>query len=196
MKKLKPACLEEIPSIFGWRKGLSTATRTTNPFVPIQMIYPGRPKVNPIVSKLNSGPRSVYHCPGRYTLQVAMFGGRSTFIDDKKTTGLFNNEWLSKSPLRTAADDAERVADMIAKDPEVQRTGFQPYVFHDLTSSKVMIGSFNEPTDPSAVKLREVLLHRAVTIADKGKGVMIAPANELTDLEDPNRPIKYLAQAK
>jgi|GEM_PF-1060793 len=195
VKKLKPKCLNEIPSIFGWRSGLSTATRTTNPYVPTQNIYPGRGKRDHLISQMNGGPRSIYNCPGRYTLQVAEFGGRAVFNPDQKTAGVFGNDWLRKSPLVTAADDAERLAEAIAKDPEIQRTGFQPYVYHDRTSSKVMVGAFYNANDPAAAKLRETLLRQAIPLTQKQRGVVIAPANQLTDLEDPNRPIK-VAQAK
>ena len=170
VKKLKPQCLEEIPSIFGWRKGLSTATRTTNPFVPAQYIYPGRGKRDHLLTTMNSGPRSIVHCPGRYTLQVAVYSGRETFVTENKPASLFSNDLLKKSPLMTAAEDAERVAEVIAKDPAVLATGYQPYVFHDRSSSKVLIGSFNDPNDPAAANLREVLLRRAVPIANQGKG--------------------------
>ena len=64
----------------------------------------------------------------------------------------------------TAADDAEKLADALAKDPEVQRTGFQPYVYHDRTSSKVMIGAFQSPQDPKAPQLRDSLLKLAVPL--------------------------------
>lgn len=193
VKKIKPKCLDEIPTIFGWRHGLSTATRTTNPFVPTQNIFPGRGPRDRLVHTMNGGPRSIYNCPGRYTIQVAEFGGRASFNPDQKTLGMFTNDWLRKSPLVTAADDAERLAERIAKDPELQKTGFQPYVYHDRTSSKVMMGSFNQPNDPAAVKLREILLKRTGELAFNQRGI-VAPAAQLTDLEDPNRPIK-LAQA-
>lgn len=189
VRKIKPKCLDEIPSIFNWRHGLSTALRTTNPYVPTQDIFPGKKK-DSLVDQMNAGPRSVFKCPGRYTIQVAEFGGRSLFNPSEKDPRLFEGGWLKKSPLVTAADDAERVADTLAKDPEIQRTGFQPYVYHDRTSSKVMVGSFNSPDDPAAVKLRDVLVRQAVPIANRSRGVVIAPANGLTDLEDPNRPIK------
>ena len=196
VKKLKPKCLNEIPTIFGWRTGLSTAIRTTNPYVPTQNIYPGRGKRDHLLGQMNSGPRSVVNCPGRYTLQVAEFGGRAVFNPEQKTVGMFSNEWLRKSTLATAADDAERVADILAKDPEIVRSGFQPYVFHDRTSSKVLVGAFQNPADPAALGLRDLLLKRAVPLADKQRGLIIAPGHQLTDLENPDHPIKTLAQAK
>src|SRR5205085_11155171 len=107
---------------------------------------------------------------GRYTLQSAEVSGRSTFNvtgAEKMVKMLGDEREVSKrSPLVTAADDAEKLADALSKAPEIQQTGYQPYVFHDRTSSKVMIGAFNSPDDPAAVRLRETLLRLAVPIMD------------------------------
>ncbi|GAC1472176.1 MAG: hypothetical protein NVSMB9_19130 [Isosphaeraceae bacterium] len=191
VKKIKPKCLGEMPTIFSWRQGLSTAIRTTNPYTATQNIFPGRGKRDRLISQMNAGPRSVFHCPGRYTLPVAEYGGRSVFNPSSADMRKFENNWLRKSPLITAADDAEKVAERLAKDPDIQQTGYQPYVYHDRTSSKVMIGSFNNPNDPAAYKLREVLLKNAIKISERVKhGLIIAPGNSLLDLEDPMTPIK------
>ena len=194
VKKIKPRCLDEMPTLFGWRKGqgLSTALRTTNPYVPAQNLYPGRKAGDKLVAQMNSGPRSIYNCPGRYTIQVAEFGGRAVFNPSEKDASLFDGSWLKKSPLMTAADDAEQLAENLSRDPEIQRTGAQPYVYHDRTSSKVLIGSFQDPKDPSASKLHETLLKVTYSLTQKTKGLMFAPANYLTDLEDPNHPIKAM----
>ena len=40
VKKIKPECLNAMPSLFKWREGLSTAIRTTNPYVPAQAFTP------------------------------------------------------------------------------------------------------------------------------------------------------------
>jgi hypothetical protein len=189
VKWIRPKCLNEVPGIFGHREGLSAARRTTNPYVPTQNIYPGRKK-DRLITQMNSGPRSIFHCPGRYTIQVAAFSGRTVLNPGDKDVRFFEKSWLSNSPLRTAADDAEKLAEALAKDKEVQKTGFQPYVYHDRTSSKVMIGAFTDPKDPNAVRLRETLIKIAVPLADRNHGLVMAPAPGLTDLEDPNRPIK------
>ena len=52
------------------------------------------------------------------------------------------------SPLKTAHDDAERMADKLAKSPEIQRLGQPVFVYHDRTSSRVFVGAFNSPTTP------------------------------------------------
>ncbi|MFO0909787.1 MAG: hypothetical protein U0794_15810 [Isosphaeraceae bacterium] len=191
VKKINPRCLNEMPKLFNWRTGLAGAVRTTNPYVPTQNIFPGRIKKDTLVTQMNGGPHSVYQCPGRYTLQVAEFGGRSVFNPSASDSRLLENSWLRKSPLVTAADDAERLADRLSRDPEVQKTGAQAYVYHDRTSSKVMMGSFGTPNDPAAVRLRDSLLKLAIPLSVKPRaGFLIAPANALTDLQDPNQPIK------
>jgi hypothetical protein len=106
VKKLRPACLEALPSIYQWRRnrGLSRALLTTNPLVPAQYLYGGKgnripvlkpgqafdPSViaagfeginrqDPFVRELNAKrPLSIYKCPGPYVLQVAEFTGRTT----------------------------------------------------------------------------------------------------------------------
>jgi len=190
VRKINPRCLGQMDSIYKWRTGLSSAQRTTNPYVPAQNLYPGRKEGDSFVAQMNGGPRSIFNCPGRYTIQVAEFTGRAVFNPSEKDGGMFDSSWLKRSPLVTAHDDAEQLAEALAKDPEIQKTGYQPYVYHDRTSSKVMVGAFNDPKDPGASKLHETLVKQAVPLAPKNKGIILAPANYLTDLEDPNQPMK------
>ena len=182
VKKIKPKCLNGMNSIYHWRQGLGTALRTTNPYVPAQELFPS--KADPLVAKLNGGPYSVFRCPGRFTLQVAEFGGRSTFnVEDKKFKNLLGGE----SPLEMAYDNAEKLAEILAKDPEVRKTGCLPYVYHDRTTSRVMMGAFNTPDDPAAVKLRDAMIKLAVPLnTEKNRqktDMMIVPAPFLTDVE-------------
>ena len=97
--------------------------------------------------------------------------------------------------MRTAHDDAERMADKLAKDAEFQRLGQPVYVLHDRTSSRVFVGSFDSPQDPRAGEVRERLVQMAYPLADKsnptpgarGKNAldtMIVPALALTDVSD------------
>src|SRR5206468_3922834 len=106
-----------------------------------------------------------FHCPGRYTLQIAEFSGRSTldFAGAEKMDKMLGGqgEASKRSPLATAADDAEKLADALSKAPEIKQTGYQPYVYHDRTSSKVMIGAFGAPDDPAAAKLHDTLVRLA-----------------------------------
>jgi len=188
---IKPKCLGGMPNIFGWREGLASAQRTTNPYVPTQDLFPGRPVRDRLVTQMNGGQRSINNCPGRYSIIVAEFNGRSVYNPTQGDGRMLGKNWLSRGPLETAAEDAERVADVLAKDPEVRRTGYQPYIYHDRVSSKVMIGSFNDPNDPKASQLREVVYRNAIPMSERlHAGIVIAPARTLTDLEDPDKPIK------
>jgi len=190
VKALHPACVDGAPQMWHFRKGqgLSRAMMTTNPFVPAEMLYPQQKDV--LIGRINDGPRNIRNCPGAYTLEVAKFSGRSTLDpeNDSRFKGLMS---AMKSPLATAADDAERLADSLSRDKEIQKTGCQPYVYHDRDSSRVMIGSFNSPTDPAAQKLHARLLELTYELnARKVTDSMIVPASNLTDLA----PIKQQLQ--
>jgi hypothetical protein len=188
VKKLNPKCLEGMSSPYWWRKGLSQALRTTNPYVPAQLLYP-QPK-DKMVVLWNSGQRSIANCPGAYSLQIADFSGRSTFQFGSNDMPQQLLPDLRSSPLRTAHDDAERMAEKLSKAPEIQKLGQPIYVYHDRTTSKVFIGSFNSPQDPAAAAMREELVKNAVVLANKnkrGKGAvdtMIVPAIALSEVKD------------
>jgi hypothetical protein len=191
VKKLKPKCLDGMPALFKWREGLCRAIRTTNPMVPAQYLYPHKP--DKLIVRMNASLRSIAHCPGRYSLQVAEFSGRSTFNPQDETfKGVVS---LSNSPLQTAAADAERLAAKLSKDSDIQQLGQPIYVYHDRTASRVFIGSFESEKDPVAVDVRDSLLRLAVPLMDRKRptgalDTMIVPAGLLTDLKD----IKALLQ--
>jgi hypothetical protein len=217
VKKIKPKCLDHMPTIFVWRtgKGLQNATRTTNPYVPMQDLFPGLRK-DKLIVQMNDGPRSVMKCPGRYTLQVAEFLGRSEINPNMREPRLMDPETIKESPLMTAMDDAEKLAEKLGKDPDLVKSGYHAYVYHDRTSSRVMVGSFSAPNDPAAARLRETLVQKLLPSFGRDPklaatdpkiwdriwtqvaqprnkptpGGLIAPAYVLTDLEDPARPIK------
>jgi hypothetical protein len=182
VKKLHPKTLDGLPSMFNWRKGrgLSRALRTTNPFVPAQYLYPR--KNDPLIAQMNAGPRSIFNCPGRYTLQVAEYSGRS--IIDPDNTAIKTDRHLKDSPLQTAAEDAQRLADALAKVDAIQRTGYQTYVYHDRFSSKVTVGAFNTPNDPAAEALRRTITEIATDLYKKRVAdSAFVPAPDLLDLK-------------
>lgn len=183
VKKIKPKCLNEMPKLFALHEGLSRAMITTNPYVPAQYLFPK--KKDKLLVSMNSGRQSVTHCPGRYSLLIADFTGRSTFkTQDDQFKAL---RFLKTSPLATAADDAEQLADKLAKQPEVRKLGQPLFVYHDRTSSKVYIGSFEAADDPKAVALRDSMLENSLKFCDaKRPGgpleKIIVPASHLTDV--------------
>ncbi len=185
VKKLHPACLDTIPEAFPWRKGkgLKYAMCTTNPYVPAEAIFPHQPDL--MIKKINQGPHNIYTCPGKYTIQVAEFAGRKQMVSEKQPEKAFSFFELQHSPLAKAADDAERLAESLAKDKDVRQTGYVPYVFHDRYASRVYMGAFNSPNDPAASRLRDDLLKLSFVLNTKGVAdVAIVPAGVLTDVED------------
>ncbi|WP_406695744.1 hypothetical protein V5E97_32560 [Singulisphaera sp. Ch08] len=187
VKKIKPKCIDNLPKMYIWQTGLSKAIRTTNPYVPAQNLFPG--SNDPFITRMNQGPHSLYNCAGNYTLEVANFSGRASF--EVAGTQSLGDLGLKKSPLITAAEDAEKMAQSLAKSEEIRQLGQPVYVYHDRSSSRVMIGAFNAPNDPAAVQLRERLLRLAVPLiqADASKGrrkavtdTMIVPAATLTEV--------------
>jgi hypothetical protein len=186
VRKIKPKCLDGMSSMFPWRTALCYAYRTTNPYAPAQTLYP-RAK-DRLVIQINSGHRSIVNCPGRYSLQVANFAGRSEYqIGAQSQQFQISAPDLRKSPLYTAHDNAEKMAQKLANDPDVRRLGQPVYVYHDRTSSQVFVGSFNSEKDPAAIEAHDQLLKLAVPLMNKkrpggGLDIMIVPANALTDL--------------
>jgi hypothetical protein len=185
VRKINPKCLEAMPKLYFWRTGLAYAIRTTNPYAPAQTLY--QRTNDKLVVRMNGGLRSVVHCPGRYSLQVAEFTGRSVYQFGGQEFVAQNLPDVHTSPLRTAAADAEKMADKLAKDGDVARLGQPVFVYHDRNLSRVYIGSFNSATDPAAAQLREALLKLAVPLADRRRpggalDTMIVPAPVLTDV--------------
>ncbi len=186
VKGLRPDCMEYLPD---WHptnalkiKGLRRAIRTTNPYAPAETLFPRKPDA--FVTHMNQGHHSIYQCPGRYSLQIAEFAGRADLGDAKAISGK-NQSMLSltHSPLKTAHEDAEKLADSLSKDKSVMQAGYVPYVYHDRTSSRVFIGSFNASNDPNAVKLHNFMKYMAGYLNNaKVADVMVVPATALTDL--------------
>ena len=120
VKRIRAKCLENMPARFGWRAGLSTALRTTNPLVPAQMLFPAT-RQN-VLMRTNSGIRSFANCPGQFSLQVAEFFVRSNVEvrspDDSKPVLPNLDESICK-----AHAEAEEMAGTLAASPEIRRPG-------------------------------------------------------------------------
>ncbi len=193
VKKLHPETVDGLQQMWHWRKGqgLTRAIMTTNPFIPAESLFPQQQDI--MISQINDGPHNIKNCPGRYTLEIANFAGRKT-MDPENDKRFIGGQSLKKSPLVTASDDAERLAEALSRDNEIQQTGYQPYVYHDRFSSRVMIGSFNTPDDPAARRLHDRLLELTVDLNRRKvtSNTVIVPAPNLTDLAK----IKPQLQAK
>jgi hypothetical protein len=192
VKKIHPKCLKEIPLLYSWRTpSLARAIRTTNPYVPAQWLFPKAP--DRLVVQMNAGPRSIANCPGHYTIQVANFSGHSAY--DLAGQGMSAFKQIinpGESPLTTAHRDAEKLADRLAKSPEIQRLGQPVFVYHDRTSSRVYVGAFNSTDDPNALAAHSELLKIAGKLNGTAKDrwnrpvtdQMVVPATMLTNVDD------------
>jgi hypothetical protein len=174
VKRIHPEALKNLPSIYNWRinRGLSRAIITVNPLLGAQALFPGRAvplkpgqtidpsvvtagfetahKPDPLLKRMNQGPRSLYKCPGPWVLQVMEFAGRNSL--DPNDPNFKNPRFLGESPLATAIDEAEKVAEGLSKSKFIDQK-IHAYVFHDRTSSRVFLGPFQSPEDPLLVAL-------------------------------------------
>ena len=89
IKKMQPKCLEQMPPVFPWRRGLATAIRTTNPYGRAEIFMPRAEQI-PLIQQMNMGLRSIINCPGQYSLQVAEFEGDRLTISIQESRRLIS----------------------------------------------------------------------------------------------------------
>ncbi len=150
VKKLHPKCLDGMPRSWIWREGPSHALPNDESLCAGAMALsqgagpPGRPdELGP--AEHRQLPRPL-HAPGRAVLQAARSYDLKGPGDHDGPEPIFNPR---TSPLQTAHDDAERLADKLSRVPEIKHLGQPVFVYHDRTSSRVFVGSFNSPKDPA-----------------------------------------------
>ena len=114
---------------------------THNPLLPKEYFAPNG--VDNFVAKMNKEvEHSLLDCPGKYTVQVATFRGRSVLKTSGKipdTPAAFSWPWQKdkSDPLAEAAEDAHLLTE------ELRAHGFDAYEFHDRMESIVTVGSFD-----------------------------------------------------
>jgi hypothetical protein len=113
---------------------------TRNPLLPKEYFTPG---LDPEVAKWNGGEFSLLNCPGKYTIKVATFRGRSTLIgaDDFDVDMPRSRRAKDDDPLVIAGDNAHKLA------VALRSVGWEAYEFHDRHESCVTVGSFDEMQD-------------------------------------------------
>lgn len=67
--------------------------------MPVQDLFPGRRTRDHLIEEMNGGEKSVFNCPGRYSLTVADFTGRSVINPSESDKKLFGDSFLEKGPL-------------------------------------------------------------------------------------------------
>ncbi len=123
------------------RGPLSRAFVTTNPLLPKEFFTTAG--LDPLVLEMNKNvTHSLLECPGKYTVQVATFGG-SVFIKPKEIEAVENGKEV-KSKLAEAAKKAHMLTDAL------RVKGWDAYEFHDRYASIVTVGSFDSVGTPRA----------------------------------------------
>jgi hypothetical protein len=124
------------------RGPMAQAFFTRNPLLPREYFVPQG--VDPFVAKMNEGvEHSLLECPGRYTVQVATFRGKTILqtsaTQEKASTPFWSRRKRDdRNPLVEAAENAHLLTE------ELRAHGFEAYEFHDRTESIVTVGSFSQ----------------------------------------------------
>lgn len=124
------------------RGPMGSAFFTRNPLLPREFYVPKG--VDPFLVKMNQGvEHSLLTCPGRFTVKVATFRGKTTLQpgnEAPKAKGGVGWHWgkSNDDPLVEAAENAHMLTELL------RERGYEAYEFHDRTESYVTIGSFDE----------------------------------------------------
>ena len=157
IKKLYPKCLQQKGVKYlrtKRRQGpLGAAFLTVNP-----MLTPEEIKArqhDPLLAKINSGGKhSLYENPGKYSLVVATFGGKSlAHIGDSNAPDAqkaFKID-IEENDLANAEHNAWELAVALR-----ERDNVDAYVWHDRYQSVVTVGSFDSPNDPKLKRYVQV----------------------------------------
>jgi len=128
------------------RKGpMGHAIVTTNPLLPNEYFVPKG--VDELVLKANEGvEHSLLDCPGKYTVLVAQFSGRSRVVlrekDMAKELSILGKIRPEDSQLVKAAEDAHVLTTAL------RMKGWKAFEFHGRSESLVTVGSFESVGTP------------------------------------------------
>jgi hypothetical protein len=182
-RRLEDAVLEKLGKARK-RGPMGQAFFTRNPLLPREYFVPKG--VDTFVAKMNEGvEHSLLDCPGRQTIQVATFRGKTILQTSAKEDTTSKSFWGGhkkddKNPLVEAAENAH----LLAK--ELRSHGFDAYEFHDRTESFVTIGAFAQTTqqlpDGRVVAIPEV--QKIVQTFDAG---FDTPADPLSPIGNDSR---------
>lgn len=160
LKSFHPKCWEGHASYHSTpgRPGpLSGAFITVNPLLSPEEL--AEHKRDPLLLRLNSGAQfSLFENPGRYSLIVASFYGRSQSAVGEGKLQRVLEAFTSKdlSLLDQAGEDAWQVATLLNNHPKLKERGVSAYVLHERYRSIVTVGAFDSPDDPLIPILTEM----------------------------------------
>ncbi len=113
---------------------------TTNPLRP--KTYYAPKGVDALVARMNQGlEHSLLNCPGKYTVQVALFTG-SVVIDPERIRRIEEGREDVKINLDKAALAAHKLTEAL------RRKDYEAFEFHDREASIVTVGSFDSVGSP------------------------------------------------
>jgi len=125
------------------RGPMSAAFLTANPLIPDEYFNP-QGGVDPEVIEWNKPAEySLLECPGKYTVQVATFRGKSEIRQDK-VRAIEKGEADFGSSLAKSTMMAHKMA------VALRAKGYEAYEFHDRYASIVTVGSFDSVGTPRA----------------------------------------------
>lgn len=143
VRQFEEALKEKLGSKSKKRGPMGQAFFTRNPILPREYFVPKG--VDAFVAKMNEGvEHSLLDCPGRQTIQVATFRGKTILqssAEEPASKSFFGGKkHEDRNPLVEAAENAH----LLTK--ELRDHGWDAYEFHDRTESIVTIGSFDALT--------------------------------------------------
>jgi hypothetical protein len=124
------------------RGPMAKAFLTRNRLLPREYFVPKG--VDDFVAKMNRGvENNLLTCPGKFTVQVATFRGKTILQTSGKEPQTPKPYWSwskkdDQNPLVEAAENAHLLA------AELRAHGMEAYEFHDRTESIVTVGSFDQ----------------------------------------------------
>jgi len=125
------------------RGPLGRAMMTTNPLIP-QEYFNQTAGIDKLVIDMNEGvEHNLLDCPGKYTVQVAHFTGRTT-MNQAEIQSTNIGRTAHGSQLAEAAIKAHTLT------MALREKGYEAYEFHDKKASLVTVGSFNSVGTPRA----------------------------------------------
>lgn len=124
------------------RRGpMGQAFLARNPLLPREYFVPKG--VDKLVAKMNQGVKhSLLDCPGKYTVQVATFRGRTILLTNATEMGAPTRSRKRAKDQDDALAAAAENAHLLTE--ELRAHGWEAYEFHDRTESFVTIGSFDQ----------------------------------------------------
>jgi len=187
IKQYHPKCFKDNV-VYGKSPGrpgpLSKSFLTSNPLLTEAEIEAAKQASDPLLVRLNNNERfSLAESPGKYTLVIAKFSGKSVNVVNEtmeKAESYFatgdndlDQAGLNARNLVQALRSREPFTDPSHPDNAEFQTycKVEAYIWHDRTSSIVTVGSFESPTDPKIKQYAQKFGARAEVGQDGRRGI-------------------------